>query len=133
MLDFSSLSKAVTTLEEALIQREKEPHNTFVRDACIQRFEYTYELSHKMLKRYLEEVSANPAEIDDMTFQDLIRKGFERGLLSKDLSEWKLFRKSRGTTSHTYDADKAEQVLTVVPDFFEEARYLLTKLEEKNG
>lgn len=130
MLDLSSFKKALVSLEEALIQRGKEPANTFVRDACIQRFEYTYELSHKMLKRYLEEVSASPTEVDEMSFPDLIRTGYERGLLSQEWSEWKIYRKSRGTTSHTYDESKAEEVLALVPEFFAEAKFLYGQLEK---
>ena len=50
----------------------------FLRDAVIQRFEFTYELSHKMLKRFLESTSPSPANIDEMAFQDLIRTGNEQ-------------------------------------------------------
>jgi len=51
----------------------------------IQRFEFTYEISHKMLCRYLEASSANPAEFDKADFQYLIRTANERGLL---LGDW---------------------------------------------
>lgn len=36
----------------------------------IQCFEFTYELSHKMLKRYLESTAASPEEIDFITFAE---------------------------------------------------------------
>ncbi len=45
------LKKAVASLKRAVAQ----PKNEYTRDAVIQRFEYTYELSWKMLKRYLAE------------------------------------------------------------------------------
>ena len=35
-----------------------------MRASAIQAFEFTYELSVRMIKRYLEQVSANPAEVD---------------------------------------------------------------------
>jgi len=40
----------------------------------IQRFEFTHELSHKMLRRYLKETAASPEEIDRIPFADLIRR-----------------------------------------------------------
>jgi len=49
LLILTPLTKAVASLELALVQ----PKNEFVRDAVIQRFEYTYELCWKMLRRYL--------------------------------------------------------------------------------
>ena len=43
--------------------------------ATIQRFEFSYELSDKMPKRYLEMAAPNPARIDEMVFHDMIRTG----------------------------------------------------------
>jgi hypothetical protein len=40
-----------------------------MRNSVIQCFEFTYELSWKMLKRYLEETEANPSEIDTCTLK----------------------------------------------------------------
>ena len=131
MLQFTSLEKAVASLKEVL-EEYKKTENVFIRDACIQRFEYTYELSYKMLKRHLEMTSANPAEIDHMSFQDLIRTGSEKALLLHGWDQWKLYRKSRGTTSHAYDEEKALDVLSIVPAFFEEAQYLLEQLRKYN-
>ncbi len=131
MLQLTSLEKAVASLKEVIEEYEKTK-NMFVRDACIQRFEYTYELSHKMLKRHLEMSSANPAEIDQMSFQDLIRTGSEKGLLLHGWDEWKLYRKARGTTSHAYDEVKALDVLSIIPRFFEEVKYLLEQLNKQN-
>jgi hypothetical protein len=47
-LDIRSLIKALASLQEALAEYKKHP-NHFMRDSCIQRFEYSYELAHKML------------------------------------------------------------------------------------
>ena len=117
-LDITSLEKAVASLEAALARQARTPDDDMIRDACIQRFEFTYELTHKMLKRFLEATSADPAAFDAMPFQDLIRTGSERGLLRSDWSRWKLFRTARSITSHTYDEDKAREVFAIVPDFW---------------
>ncbi|SRR5271157_818807 len=130
-LDIGALEKAVSSLEAALARHDQTPGDDMIRDACIQRFEFTYELSHKMLKRYLEATSANPDEIDNLSFQDLIRTGSERGLLLSDWSRWKDYRTARSTTSHTYDEDKAREVFAIVPEFLREARYLRDQLREE--
>ena len=67
-----------------------------------------------------------------MSFQDIIRTGSERGLILNGWEKWRLYRTSRGTTSYAYDEKKAMQVLEVVPDFYEEAKYLLDRLKENN-
>ena len=77
-LNIGSLEKAILSLEAALARHDLIPDDDMVRDACIQRFEFTYELSHKMLKRFLEATSASPEEIDRLSFQDLVRTGSER-------------------------------------------------------
>lgn len=129
-LNIEPFEKAIASLEVALDRQAKDTSDDLVRDACIQRFEYTYELAHKMLKRFLEGTSANPDEFDNMAFQDLIRSGNERGLLRSDWSRWKEYRRARGTTSHTYDEEKAREVFSIVPDFLLEARFLRDRLRD---
>ena len=53
--------------------------------------------------RYLEQVSANPVEFDQMSFQGLIRTANEQGLLRCDWADWKQYRDMRRRTNHTYD------------------------------
>jgi len=131
-LILTSLEKAVASLQDALNEYAKE-EDTYVRDAIIQRFEYTYELSHKLLKRHLEATAANPDEIDTLSFQDLIRLGSERQLLRSGWEKWSLYRKLRGTTSHTYDEAKAQEALKKIPEFYEEAHFLLQQLQAHHG
>lgn len=129
-LSIEPFEKAIASLEVALERQADDPRDELIRDGCIQRFEFTYELAHKMLKRAMEATSANPGEFDSMNFQDLIRAGNERGLLRSDWSKWKVYRAARGTTSHTYDSVKALEVFAIVPDFLAEARYLRDSLIE---
>ncbi|KJV29126.1 nucleotidyltransferase substrate binding protein [Luteibacter yeojuensis] len=127
-LDLTPLESAVRRLGEGLQRYEQDITDDQIRDGLIQRFEYTYEISHKMLKRFLEKTSANPAEFDGMTFQDLIRTGNERGLLLGDWPAWRNYRDMRGRTSHTYAEAVALQVVGGIPDFLAEARHLLGSL-----
>jgi hypothetical protein len=76
-LDLSPLDRAIDRLSEGWVRYQQDTRDTQIRDGLIQRFEFTYEISHKILKRHLKATSANPAEFDDMSFRDLIRTGNE--------------------------------------------------------
>jgi len=130
-LDISSFSKAVARLEEGLARYERNTDDDQIRDGLIQRFEFTYELSHKMLKRHLEMTSPTPDIYDTITFQDLIRTGNEQGLLLGEWGDWKLYREKRAKTSHTYDEEVALDVVGSIPGFLREARFLRDKLIER--
>jgi nucleotidyltransferase substrate binding protein (TIGR01987 family) len=110
------LEKALTTLKEAWVEYNKDLSNTFVRDSVIQRFEYTFELSHKILRRFLSETEASKAEISEMLFNELIRLGCKRGLLLDDLETWDKYRKARNLTSHNYDEFNADSIAVIIPD-----------------
>ncbi len=138
-LDLSPLENAAAQLEDAIEYYDSDlaandPRlRMHLRAAVIQAFEFTYELSFKMLKRHLELASPNPAAIDDMDFSGIIREAFGRGLVRSELPAWNEYRRSRGTTSHAYNEPKAQEVFERVPDFLQEARYLLNRLHERNA
>ena len=130
-LDYSPLEKAIATLFEAMDEYQRNSTD-FIWDACIQRFEYTYDLSHKMLKRYLEQVSANPLEIDKMSFQNLIRTDAEKGGLLSSYDIWAGYREARNSTSHGYDENKAAEVFKQFPAFLNETKTLLANLKQQD-
>jgi len=130
-LDLSSLVNAIDRLEEGVARYQADISDTQIRDGLIQRFAFTYEISHKMLKRYLEMASFTPDQFDGMPFQDVIRSGNEQGLLLSDWPSWRKFRDMRGKTSHTYDEAKALEVVAEIPAFLAEARYLRDQLKAR--
>ncbi len=127
-LDFSQLVNAVARLDEGLERYQRDTSDTQIRDGLIQRFEFTYDLAHKMLRRALAEAAANPDEIDRMSFPTLIRTADEQGLLRSDWTVWHDFREKRNITSHTYDEAKALEVTARIPAFLTEARALVDRL-----
>jgi len=130
-LDFSPLESAVQRLDEGLARYDSDPSDIMVRDGLVQRFEFTYELSHKMLRRFMEAAAANPTEFDEADFQYLIRSANEQGLLLGAWPQWRVYRDMRAKTSHTYDEEVALKVVAGIPDFLKEARYLLEQLLHK--
>ena len=128
-LDLTPLANAVARLAEGLAEYQANPAHTLLRDGLVQRFEFTYEISHKMLKRHLSLAMASPTEFDSMPFGNLIRTGNEHGLLLGNWSDWKRYREMRSKTSHIYDEGIALQVVEGIPGFLAEARYLLEQLQ----
>ena len=130
-LDITPLINAISRLDEGLVRYQKDINDIQIRDGLIQRFEFTYEISHKMLKRYLEFSSPDPTIFDEMNFQDIIRTGNEKGLLLGSWAEWRMYRDMRSRTSHTYDEEIALQVVAGIPQFLQETEFLKNQLMEK--
>ncbi len=130
-LKIISLTNAIIRLQEGWAAYQRDTTQTLIRDGLIQRFEFTYEISHKTLRRYLESGSPTPEQYDTMPFQDLIRSGNEAGLLLGEWPAWKGYRDMRAKTSHTYDEEIALEVVTGIPAFLEEAKYLRDQLNQR--
>ena len=65
-----------------------------------------------------------------MSFNEMIRTASQLNLLFSDLAKWTCYREMRNMISHTYDEKAALEVVSVVPDFYKEAVFLLQKLKE---
>ncbi len=124
-LIFTPFFKAVASLEAIL----HEPKTVIVRDATIQRFEYTYELAIKALKRVLE-AGIDGVHVDKLDFRDLCRAAAEAGLIPNPQA-WFMYRDSRNSTSHAYDEELAERVYTAAVSFAKDARQLVSELERR--
>lgn len=132
-LDISPLVNALARLREGLTRCQAEPGDEQLRDGLIQRFEFTYELSHKMLRRHLQETAASSEEVARLSFADLIRTGNAQRLLRAEWPAWRRFRDIRTRTTHTYDADTAAEVVREIPAFLAEAEHLCAELGKRRG
>lgn len=130
VLDLTPFANATRQFESALGEYAKEPGRTLLRDGLIQRFEFTYSLCERMLRRYLEATSSGEEDVDAMSFPALIRTASERGLLLHGWDRWSAFRTARNKTSHTYSETVALEVLEVLPAFLVEAQHLLGRMSE---
>jgi nucleotidyltransferase substrate binding protein (TIGR01987 family) len=132
-LDFTALKNAIgqlkTSLDYSQSQLAQHDEGLFYqfRAATIKAFEYTYEISIKFIRRYLETTEASSESIDALSYRDLIRVAYEKDLVHSP-EAWFSFREKRNITSHTYNDDKAELVYTMMPDFLKEVEFLFKKL-----
>jgi nucleotidyltransferase substrate binding protein (TIGR01987 family) len=97
--------KALARLHEALDQNETE----LVRDALIQRFEFTYELGWKSLFYWLRAEKENVPEV----VRRVIQAAYKAGLLA-DAGLWERIKDYRDETSHTYNEQKAIEVAAFI-------------------
>lgn len=135
-LDLSSLRDAFASLEKSLgflfsdMAKNADLREQF-RNSSIQCFEFTHELAFKMLKRQLELMTADPSSVDTMAYMDIVRSGAEAGLIA-DVERFRDYRAKRNITSHAYNEGKAEEVVSVLKNFRDDIRYLLSELGKRN-
>jgi len=135
-LDLSPLKNALAALERSMaylasdLAKDAGLREQF-RGAAIQGFEFTYDIGFKMLKRRLEQLSADPAAIDRLAFKDAIRQAAEAGLVP-DPVRFFGYREQRNATSHAYDEAKAAGIEAALPAFRDDMRALVAALERDN-
>ena len=113
------LEKAIKSLEAAL----KKPKDEFIRDATIQRFEYSFELTWKTAKYLLGQ-----AGIESLSPRSVIRDlGQQRWIENIDL--WMEFLDYRNLTTHTYNEKTAEQVYEGAKRFLPECKLLIETMK----
>ena len=106
----------------------------YLRTAVIKGFEFTYALSLKFMERFLEK--RQPAEMvvkisdEPITFHQLMRFALDYKLIHS-IQQWSDYRKKRNITSHGYNQEVAEDILTMMSAFILEAEHLLKSLESQ--
>lgn len=126
-LNLDPLEKAVYQLRSGLDQSHADPDNELLRDGVIQRFEYTMDLSWKMIQRYLKHI-AQVEESSIRTKKDLFREAGRLRLIG-NVEAWFGYYEARNETSHTYDLQIAESVFKQAELFLPDAIALLEALK----
>ncbi len=104
-LQRQTFERALARLEEVL----PRPEDDVVRDALIQRFEFTFEMAWKTLFRFL----ADKGEKVAFKAWDVLPAAFEAKLID-DADVWQQMREYRNDTSHEYDEARAIEVAAFV-------------------
>jgi nucleotidyltransferase substrate binding protein (TIGR01987 family) len=137
MIQYDALEKALGQLEKALRfasgaeGREPDLFEQF-RNSVIQTFEYSFELSFKLLRRTLAEAEASPEAAEAWSYNDVIRLGHRRGWLA-DPEAWFAFRLLRNKTSHGYDEAFAAEAYRGAREFLPAGRALAETLKGRTG
>jgi len=106
--------RALASLDELVSKYLGNQSDVILRDALIQRFEYSTEAFWKYLKAYLQtehNLSANSP-------REVIRTGLTAKLYSEKMSqELLLMLDDRNLTSHTYVEQLAESIAGRIPSY----------------
>jgi nucleotidyltransferase substrate binding protein (TIGR01987 family) len=132
-LDISNLKKCIESLQNCV----KDFQNTtelsikeYIEDACVKRFEYTVETSWKIMKKYLK-LEYGKSE-KELTMNNIFRFMEGYGLI-KSWEKWRFYYDKRNDTSHEYNKEKANEILTIINDLAEDAQFLYNQLNNALG
>ena len=127
MTNSEKLNRNLQNFDKALSQLKKaleEPESPIVRDATIQRFEFTYELCWKTLKNYLEDIHGIRAVSPRMVFKE----AFAIDLIENEEIFIEMIE-SRNKLSHTYNEEQAQSIYLKCDAYLKEMKMVTQKLK----
>lgn len=104
--------RPLATLEEVVAQDQP---SAIVRDAAIQRFEYSFEATWKAIQLYLQQHEG----LQTGSPKRAIRAAFQTGLLDETQSRTALrMADDRNRTVHTYNEELAQQIYAQLESYW---------------
>ena len=108
---FYNYERALHQLETGVMLADKRELSNLEKQGLIQSFEFTHELAWKVLKDYfLYQGNSNITGS-----RDAIREAFAQNLI-EDGDSWMESIVSRNMTSHTYNEETANEIVTAIVD-----------------
>ena len=119
----SRFRKALDRLAEALRKKEDD----LKVDACIQRFEFTFELAWKTAKRalWVEGIICK-------TPRECLKECFRLGLI-RDEENWLAMLDDRNAMSHIYSEEEARIIYARLPDYRKAFENFSVMIKERYG
>ena len=118
-------NRALSSLLELVVKLSDDSSDVIVRDAMVQRFEYTTEAFWKYLKHYLQTehnlLANSPREV--------MRMGLQAKLYDEETSKELLqMLDDRNLTIHTYIEELATSIATRIPNYAHRIKSVLENL-----
>ena len=123
-LKYQDAFNALKTVADIL----KEPFSMIIRDATIQRFEYTFEALWKFLKEYLKEKEGIVSNSPKACFKEIFSLGF---LTEEETVRCLEMTDRRNDTSHTYKEEVAKLIYSKIKGYYTLMKNLLDQFEDK--
>ena len=120
--NLKSFEKALLQLGDAL----EESESPIVRDACLQRFEFSYELLWKTLKIFLEEIHGVRA----VSPRQVFKEAFALSIIDEELTFVEMIE-SRNTLSHTYNEKQAAKIYVKCVDYLKAMKNVQAQLNKQ--
>ncbi len=121
--NLKSFEKALLQLGDAL----EESESPIVRDACLQRFEFSYELLWKTLKVFLEDIHGVRA----VSPRQVFKEAFALSIIDEELTFVEMIE-SRNTLSHTYNEEQATKIYVKCADYLKAMKSVLAQLNKQS-
>ena len=103
----------------------KEGYSDIYLDLVVKRFEFTYEMSWKCIKRYLDYIG-----IECHSPRDCFKEAFSQKIIT-DETIWIDMIEQRNLSSHVYDENEIKEILGKIGDYKNAFQGLLQSLEER--
>lgn len=107
---YTQLERAVGKMQEALTFPDDEPH----KESTIQRFEYTFELSWKLMSSIIKDEG-----IESYGVRNILREAYKLKLIDT-VEVWFKYADARNQTAHIYKQSVADEVVSVARGGFVE-------------
>lgn len=112
---YMNLKKAYNKLVE--VSNIYDGKDEIVRDSLIQRFEFTYELTHKTLKEAMKYLGVT---LENSFPRTIYKKAYVNNLISDD-KVWINLLEDRNSTSHIYNESLADEIANRIVNQYVEA------------
>ncbi|SFD26727.1 nucleotidyltransferase substrate binding protein [Clostridium uliginosum] len=122
---YMNLKKAYAKLQE--VSDLYDGNNEIIRDSLIQRFEFTYELTHKTLGEAMKYLGIT---LENSFPRTIFKKAYVNNLISDDMV-WIHLLEDRNSTSHIYNENLVDEVAKrIVSDYVKAIGELIDNLEK---
>ena len=112
---YMNLKKAYTRLKE--VSDLYDGKDDIIRDSLIQRFEFTYELTHKTLREFMKYLGVT---LENSFPRTIFKKAYVNNLISDD-KVWINLLEDRNSTSHIYNENLADEVADRIVKYYVDA------------
>lgn len=122
---YMNLKKAYERLLE--VSKLYDGKDDIIRDSLIQRFEFTYELTHKTLREFMKYLGVT---LENSFPRTIYKKAYVNNLISND-RVWIGLLEDRNSTSHIYSEDLANEIANrIVNEYVNAIGELVDNLEK---
>lgn len=137
-IDTTYIQRCIATLNKAFtLLQQANPENIdydMYRSACIKEFEIILEQSGKLLRKALKPYFHSSKAVDQLVFKDVFRHAMLRNIIFTEACErWLQYRDNRNNTAHDYGVNFAEETLTLLPQFINDATSLAEAIQNLNN
>ncbi|MBD7914710.1 nucleotidyltransferase substrate binding protein [Clostridium sp. Sa3CUN1] len=122
---YINLKKAYIKLKE--VSDIYDGQNDIIRDSLIQRFEFTYELTHKTLREFMKYLGVT---LENSFPRTIFKKAYVNNLISDDKT-WINLLEDRNSTFHIYSEDMPKEIADrIISNYVSAIGELIDNLEK---